>query len=61
MFFNVTLENLAEYYTDKKLPGVGISIGLTRFFYQARKEGLIQSEKTSISKALVAQVPLNLY
>ena len=26
-------ENLAEYYTDKKLPGVGISIGLTRFFY----------------------------
>src|SRR5699024_10638831 len=27
-------ENLAEYYTDKKLPGVGISIGLTRLFYQ---------------------------
>ncbi len=26
-------ENLAEYYTDKKLPGVGISIGLTRLFY----------------------------
>ena len=26
-------ENLAQYYTDKKLPGVGISIGLTRLFY----------------------------
>ena len=26
-------DNLAEYYTDKQLPGVGISIGLTRFFY----------------------------
>ena len=27
-------DNLAEFYTDKKLPGVGISIGLTRLFYQ---------------------------
>ncbi len=26
-------DNLAEYYTDKKLPGVGMSIGLTRLFY----------------------------
>jgi histidyl-tRNA synthetase len=26
-------DNLAEYYTDKKLPGVGISIGLSRLFY----------------------------
>jgi histidyl-tRNA synthetase len=26
-------DNLAEYYTNKKLPGVGISIGLTRLFY----------------------------
>ena len=26
-------DDLAEYYTDKKLPGVGISIGLTRLFY----------------------------
>ena len=25
-------DNLAEYYTDKQLPGVGISIGLTRLF-----------------------------
>ncbi len=53
-------ENLAEYYTDKRLPGVGISIGLTRFFYQARKEGLIKSEKTSISKVLVLPMTDNL-
>ena len=26
-------DNLAEYYTDRKLPGVGISIGVTRLFY----------------------------
>ena len=26
-------DNLAEYYTDRQLPGVGISIGLTRLFY----------------------------
>ena len=29
-------DNLAEYYTDKQLPGVGISIGLTRLFYVNR-------------------------
>ncbi len=26
-------DNLAEFYTDRQLPGVGISIGLTRLFY----------------------------
>ena len=35
-------ENLAEYYTDKKLPGVGISIGLTRLFYKLNELGLIK-------------------
>lgn len=53
-------ENLAEYYTDKKLPGVGISIGLSRFFYQASKEGLIKSENKSISKVLVIPMTDNL-
>ena len=33
-------DNLAEFYTNKKLPGVGISIGLTRLFYQLRQAGL---------------------
>ena len=30
-------DNLAEYYTDRQLPGVGISIGLTRLFYARRR------------------------
>ena len=50
-------ENLAEYYTDKKLPGVGISIGLTRFFYQMKKENILKTEAKSISKVLV--VPMS--
>ena len=34
-------DNLAEYYTPKKLPGVGISIGLTRLFFILEDEGLL--------------------
>ncbi len=34
-------DNLAEYYTDKKLPGVGISIGVTRLFYVLQEQGLL--------------------
>ena len=34
-------DNLAEYYTDKILPGVGISIGLTRLFYVLNEQGLL--------------------
>ena len=37
-------DNLAEYYTDKKLPGVGISIGLTRLFYVLNEQGLLSEE-----------------
>lgn len=46
-------ENLAEYYTDKKLPGVGISIGLTRLFYKLNELNLIKAEKKSISDVLI--------
>lgn len=46
-------ENLAEYYTDKKLPGVGISIGLTRLFYKLNELGLIKAEKSSMSDVLI--------
>ena len=46
-------ENLAEYYTDKKLPGVGISIGLTRLFYKLNELQLIKAEKKSIAEVLV--------
>ena len=34
-------DNLAGYYIDKALPGVGISIGLTRLFYVLDEQGLI--------------------
>ena len=34
-------DNLAEYYTDKHLPGVGISIGLTRLFYVLGEQGML--------------------
>ena len=46
-------ENLAEYYTDKKLPGVGISIGLTRLFYKLNELNLIKTNKKSISDILI--------
>ena len=37
-------DNLAEYYTDKALPGVGISIGLTRLFYVLQEQGMLSDE-----------------
>ena len=46
-------ENLAEYYTDKKLPGVGISIGLTRLFYKLNELQLIKAEKYSMADILI--------
>lgn len=46
-------DNLAEYYTDKPLPGVGISIGLTRLFYQLNELKSIKVDKSSISDVLV--------
>ncbi len=37
-------DNLAEYYTNKQLPGVGISIGLTRLFYVLGEQGMLNPE-----------------
>ena len=34
-------DSLAEYYTDRQLPGVGISIGLTRLFYVLGEQGML--------------------
>lgn len=59
-------ENLAENYTDKKLPGVGVSIGLTRLFYKLNELNIIKAENKSISKVLIVpmtenmQVPMKL-
>lgn len=46
-------DNLAENYTDKSLPGVGIAIGITRLFDQLNDLKLIKTEKESISDVLV--------
>ncbi len=47
-------DNLAEFYTDKKLPGVGISIGLTRLFFVLNEYNLIKTdEKKSIAEYLI--------
>ena len=46
-------ENLAEYYTNKKLPGVGVSIGLTRLFYKLNELNIVKAEKKSISDILI--------
>ncbi len=37
-------DNLAGYYTERQLPGVGISIGLTRLFYVLDEQGLLNPE-----------------
>ena len=37
-------DNLAEYYTDKQLPGVGISIGLTRLFFVLEDQGYLNAQ-----------------
>ena len=40
-------DNLAGYYIDKQLPGVGISIGLTRLFYVLDEQGLLNPQLPS--------------
>ena len=50
-------DNLAEYYTEKQLPGVGISIGLTRLFYVLQEQGLL-SEETLTSPCDVLIIPM---
>jgi len=49
-------ENLAAYYTNKKMPGVGISIGLTRLFSKLEELQLLSVEKESIAEVLLVPV-----
>jgi len=46
-------DNLAEFYTNKKLPGVGVSIGLTRLFYKLNELNAISATKKSITDVLI--------
>jgi len=50
-------DDLAGYYTDKKLPGVGISIGLTRLFYVLGEQGLLNDDMVT-SPADVLVIPM---
>ena len=53
-------ENLAEFYTDKKMPGVGVSIGLTRLFYKLNELDILKEKGQAISKVLVVSMTDNL-
>jgi len=50
-------DNLAEYYTNKTLPGVGISIGLTRLFYVLSEQKML-SEEIVTSPCDVLVIPM---
>ncbi|MBC8589312.1 histidine--tRNA ligase [Paratissierella segnis] len=52
-------DDLATYYTTQKLPGVGISIGLTRLFYQLREANIIESKDNSLTKVVI--IPMEGY
>ena len=45
--------NLAESFTNKKLPGVGISIGISRLFPKLLELGLIEADKSSSADLLI--------
>lgn len=49
-------DNLASYYIDEKLPGVGISIGLTRLFYQLNEIGIIEKTQKTASDVLIIPI-----
>jgi histidyl-tRNA synthetase len=54
-------DNLSEFYTDRQMPGVGISIGLTRLFDQLSRANALKSiDKKSISDVLVIPMTENI-
>ncbi|MGO1469869.1 MAG: histidine--tRNA ligase [Tissierella sp.] len=52
-------DDLASFYTKQKLPGVGISIGLTRLFYLLREANIIEPKEYSLTKILI--IPMKGY
>ncbi len=46
-------DDLASYFTETKLPGVGISIGLTRLFSRLKEAGLLQPPPRTPAEVLV--------
>jgi histidyl-tRNA synthetase len=52
-------DNLASEYTEKKLPGVGISIGLSRLFDQLLKNRVIETDEATYSKIFILPMTEN--
>lgn len=50
-------DNLAAFYTNKNLPGVGISIGLTRLFSQLIEDKIIKPNRSTLAQVMV--IPLD--
>ena len=46
-------DNLTEYYSDRKMPGVGISIGLSRLFFQLTDNEIISAKDERITDVLI--------
>ena len=53
-------DNLAGFYTDKKMPGVGVSIGLTRLFSKLNELDILKEKEESIAKVLVVSMNENI-
>ena len=45
-------DNLTGYYTEDAMPGIGISIGLTRLFSQLRSENIVTDDRKSLTDVL---------
>lgn len=54
-------DNLAQYYTEKRLPGVGISIGLTRLFYQLNEIGILKEQDNACSNVMILPFDIDNY
>ena len=46
-------EKLADNFTKQDLPGVGMSIGLTRLFYQLKEIGLVDKKEENLTEILI--------
>lgn len=51
--------DLASYYSDRKLPGVGVSIGLSRLFFQLQEAGLIKTVSSTTADILLISEDLS--
>jgi histidyl-tRNA synthetase len=53
-------DNLTSSFSTQKMPGVGVSIGLTRLFPQLKEAGLIKSGQKTVSQAVILPMTDNM-